>query len=136
MFWRKPPPPPLPIYKQRPIATIAVILTMIAMFVLAPVGVIYDGMTEELKGKADNATVILLIKQIKENDDRQWKEIENNRKHPEQTTISAPKNLQMMKAIKLKVKKLTPAEYVSFINMSPEQQKAYKKYRTDITVWP
>jgi ABC-type lipoprotein release transport system permease subunit len=132
MFRRK--PPPQPIYKRKPIATAAVILTMVGMFVLGPVGVIYNGMSEELKKKADYDTVVLILRQQKEKDDRQWEEIQNIRQ--QQATISAPKNLQMMKAIELKVKKLTPTEYVSFINMSSAQQAAYKKYRIDITVWP
>ena len=135
MFWRKPPPAPLPIYKRQPIASAAVVLTMVGMFVLGPVGAIYKGMTEELKAKADNKTVILLIEQIKENDKRQWKEIEANR---QQSTISAPKNTQIVKsqAIKLVVKKLTPTEYVAYTEMNPDQQKAYREYRTDITLWP
>ena len=134
MFWKKQ-PPPKPFYREKPVATAAVILTMVAMFVLAPVGTIYKGMTEELKAKADNKTVILLIEQIKENDARQWKEIEANR---QQSTISAPKNTQIVKsqAIKLEVKKLTPTEYVAYTEMNPDQQKAYREYRTDITLWP
>ncbi len=132
MFWRKSPPPP--IYKRKPIATAAVILTMVGMFVLGPVGAIYNGMSEELKKKADYETVILILKQQQAKDDRQWEVIQSNSQ--QQKTISAPKNFQMMESIKLKVKKLTPPEYLSYIKMSIPQQEAYKKYRTDITVWP
>jgi hypothetical protein len=137
MWFKKPPPPPPPpppIYKRQPIATLTVALAMIGMFVLGPIGIIYKGMTEELKSKADNNTVILLIEQIKENDERQWREIENNRKQQ----IQAPKNFQVVEpgTTKPKVKGLNPAEYMDFIKMTPEQQNAYKQYRTDITVWP
>jgi hypothetical protein len=132
MFSRKPPPP---IYKRKPIATAMLVLTMVTIFVLGPVGIIYKGMSEELKKKADYETVILILRQQKEKDDRQWEEIKNNRKQ-QQLAIIAPKNLQMMKAIELKVKKLTPTEYGQYIKMTSEQQEAYKKYRTDITVWP
>jgi hypothetical protein len=134
--FRKPPEPEEPIYKKRPLATIAVILSMVGMFVLGPIGAIYKGMSEELKKKADYETVILILKQQKEKDDRQWEEIKNNRNN--QQTISLPKNLEVVrpKAIKLMVKKLTPTEYISYMKMSPEQQLAYKKYRTDVTVWP
>lgn len=124
MLFRKP-APLKPFYKRQPVATVAVILTMVAMFVLAPVGVIYDGLTEELKGKADNATVILLIQQIKENDNRQWKEIENNRKQ-HQVALQAPKNLQM-KTVRVKVI-LTPDEFEKYMNMTSESRVAYKKY--------
>lgn len=133
MFWRKPPPPPENPWFMKP-GWVTVMITLVVIFVLGPVGAIYQGMTAELKKKADYETVILILKQQKEKDDRQWQEIQNNRK--QETTITAPKNLQMMEVIKLKVKKLSPAEYTHFIKMTPEQQAAYKNYRPDITVWP
>ena len=121
-MWFRKPLPLKPFYKRQPVATVAVILTMVAMFVLAPVGVIYDGLTEELKGKADNATVILLIEQIKENDNRQWKEIENNRRQHQ----VVPKNLQT-KRVPVKVI-LDPVEFERYMNMTSESRVAYKKY--------
>ena len=48
--WRQPPPPPPKKFYQQP----ALILTLVAMFVLGPVGVIYNTMSEELKKKVDN----------------------------------------------------------------------------------
>lgn len=137
LFFRKPPPPPQPFYKKQPVATFAVLLTIIITFVLTPVGVIYDGMSEELEKKADYDTLILIMKQQKEKDDRQWEEIKNNRQS-QQTAIQPPKNVQIVQpeAIKMVVKKLTPEEYLAFVKMTPEQQEAYKKYRTDVTVWP
>jgi hypothetical protein len=130
MFWRK--PPPQPIYKRRPIATAAVILTMVGMFVLGPVGAIYDSMSEELKKKADYDTVILILKQQKEKDDRQWEEIKNNR---QQATISAPKSVQitgpaaiMNRKVEVKKRVLTPEQFEKYITMSPEIQAKYKRY--------
>lgn len=117
--------PPLPIYKKRPIATAALILTVIGMFVLGPIGAIYQGMTEELKGKADNQTVILLIEQIKENDARQWKEIEKNR---EQQTISAPKNFSINTDTEKSKVILTPKEFAQYMEMPPEKRLKYKQY--------
>ena len=35
-----------------------------------------------------------------------------------------------------KMKKLTPSEYIEYKKMSLEDKESYKKYRTDITVWP
>ncbi len=127
MFWRKPPPlPPIPFYRKP--AVVSIILTVIIVFVLGPVGFIFNGMTEELKSmkgvdKENQGAIIQNQLAIKELLTRQQ-------------MIMAPKNVKVMKAIKLKVKKLTPTEYVSFINMSSAQQALYKKYRTDITVWP
>ena len=126
-IFKKPEPPP--IYKRQPIATAAVILTVIGMFVLGPIGAVYQGMTEELKGKADNKTVILLIEQIKENDQRQWKEIEKNR---EQQPLSAPKNLSINTEVSKEVSKvkvvLTPSEFETYMALKPEIRKKYKSY--------
>ena len=46
--WKQPQPPP-PIYKRQPAATAAVILTLVGMFVLGPVGYLWNGMAEEMK---------------------------------------------------------------------------------------
>ena len=129
---KEPPPPPPPIYKRKPIASAAVVLTMIGMFVLGPVGAIYKGMTEELKKKADYETVILILKQQKEKDDRQWEEIKNNR---QQATISAPKSVRitgptavMNRKIEPKKQVLTPDQFEKYLNMTPDVQVKYKRY--------
>jgi pyruvate carboxylase len=128
MFSRwKQPPPPKPIYKNP--AAVSIIVTLVIFFVFGPIGVIYNGMSEELKKKADNNTVILLLKQIKENDDRQWQEIERNRES-RQRLQEVPKKVEVI------TKKLTPAEFEAYMNMTPEQKEKYRKYRRDITEWP
>lgn len=113
-----PPPPPKKWYNQP-----ALILSIVTVFILSPVGVIYKGITEELKKKADYDTVILILKQQKENDDRQWKEIERNREPQQKVSrmVSAPTE------IKLKVV-LTPEEFEKYISLSPEVRARYKKY--------
>jgi hypothetical protein len=130
IFSKPPPPPPKKWYTQP-----ALILTMIAMFVLAPVGAIYNGMTEELKKKADNKTVILLIQQLKEDSDRQWKEIDRNRDRSEQKVISAPKNVEItgpratIKRVEPAQKPvLTPEQFEKYLSMKPEIKVKYKKY--------
>ena len=76
-FKREPPPPPeKPFYKKNPAATAAVFLTFVGMFILGPIGIVYNGLTEDLKQKANNETILLYMKQQKEIDDRQWKAIE------------------------------------------------------------
>ena len=117
-----PPPPPQPIYKRQPIATIAVIITLIGMFVLGPIGALWNTMADDLKKKADNATVILLMQQQKENDDRQWQEIRENR---------ASKNIiQEIRPSKSMDNRecLTPEEFRNYIEMNPEVRTKYKKY--------
>ena len=79
MFFKKKiikPPPKEVFYRKNPIATIAVILTMIGMFVLGPIGAIYNGMTEELKQKVDNKTLQLMIEKDRAEIKRQQKENE------------------------------------------------------------
>jgi len=123
IFRRQPPPPPESFYRRNPIASIGIVLTIIAMFVLGPVGVIYDTMSEELKGKADNNTVILMMKQMKENDDRQWKEIERNRSQEQQVIVKP-----QMKVLELKLKPIPPGLFESYMKMSPEVRIKYKTY--------
>lgn len=114
--------PPLPIYKRQPIATAAVILTVIGMFVLGPVGIIYKGIAEELKQKANNETVILYMQQQKEKDDQQWKAIER--------IIEAPKGLAVESEYDKEEKKvaLTPSEFEAYMKMDSKLRFKYKEY--------
>ena len=113
--------PPLPIYKKRPIATAALILTVIGMFVLGPIGAIYKGMTEELKKKANNETVILYMQQQKEKDDQQWKAIER--------IIIAPKGLAIESEQK---RRLTPQEYIEYKKLSLEDRSSYREVTPEV----
>ena len=119
----KNPPPPKPIYKRQPIATAAIILTIVGMFVLAPVGALWNGMAEELKKKADNTTVILLIQQQKQENDRQWEEIKENRKVRVVPQAMIGKIMAQPRGIAL-----TEEEFEKYISMSPEIRLKYKKY--------
>ena len=134
MFWRRqaPPPPPPPFYKARPVATAAVVLTIIGMFVLGPIGAIYKGMTEELKTKANNETLLLYMQQQKEDSDRQWKEIERNR---EQKTISAPKKVIIKSQPKIGSREMVSTEALTKKAPEPVKQlvvlsvKDFKEYK-------
>jgi len=123
-IFNKPPPPP-PIYKRQPLATLAVILTIIATFVLGPIGVIYNSMSEELKGKADNETVILLIEQIKENDKRQWEEIQRNRDRKQITSSIISKSINRPASAK---KTVPPEMFKTYLSLEPELRTKYKQY--------
>jgi len=121
-FFRKPPPPPKPIYARQPIATAAVILTIIGMFVFGPIGVIYNSISEELKGKANNETVILYMKQQKETDDRQWKALEQQIQVPKSMMLSPPNSLSIEKPV------LTVEQFEKYMSMVPEIRSKYKIY--------
>jgi hypothetical protein len=119
--FRKPEPPPEPIYKRKPIATAAVILTVIGMFILGPIGAIYTGLSEELKEKANNETVLLYMKQQKETDDRQWQAIEKKLEAPKQLVIKNESEVKKKSA-------LTPEQFEKYTMMAPDVQVKYKKY--------
>jgi len=118
-IFRKPPPPPPPIYKRQPIATAAVILTIVGMFVLGPIGAIYKGLTEELKQKANNETVLLYMKQQKEVDDRQWKAIETQLQQKRTRSAIATGTPKLV---------LTPEQFEKYLKMPPDIQVKYKEY--------
>lgn len=148
-FLKKPPPPPPPIYKRQPIATAAVVLTLVGMFVLGPVGIIYNGMSEELKRKVDNKTLQLMIekdrealkrqeealKEKKAKDEKQDAAIVENQKTllmlRQQAVIMAPKNVEVKKEAtitKVQKKPLPPDFFEKYMTMKPEIQAKYKKY--------
>ncbi len=117
--------PPLPIYRRKPIATAAVILTLIGMFVLGPIGAVYKGMTEELNKKANNETVILYMQQQKEKDDQQWKAIERIIEAPRNLTI---KNEASKDNVEVQKQVLTPEQFEKYLSLKPEVRVKYKKY--------
>jgi hypothetical protein len=132
--FRKQPEPPKPFYRKP--AVVSIVLTVIIVFVLGPVGIIFNGMTEELKSKADNDTVILLIKQIKENDARQWKEIERNREQSQKAPLP-PKSVRITGPAAVMTKKidpqrtklvLTPEQFEKYLKMESSIQVKYKRY--------
>jgi len=147
IFKREPPPPP-PVYKRRPIATIAVILTAVGMFVLGPVGAIYNSMSEELKQKVDNKTLQLMIEKdrdalqrTKEVNKQQQQAIVENQKAiqlllREQAVLKVEKKIEAPKKVVIKepettiVKKnaLTPEEFSQYLKMTPQMRVKYKKY--------
>jgi len=119
-------PPPKPFYKKQPIATATFVFTIVCVLVLGPVGMLWNGMAEELKKKADNQTVIMLMQQQKENDDRQWEEIKNNRtqKIIQHSLIgSVPTSVPTTQKVKL-----TPEQFEKYISLSPEIRTKYKQY--------
>ena len=140
--WRQPPPPPPKKFYQQP----ALILTLVAMFVLGPVGVIYNSMSEELKRKVDNKTLQLMIEKDREALQRQDAELKEKGKKDEKqdaaiienqktlimirqrTAISKPSNMKIVTKTKVVKKPLPPDFFEKFIKLEPEIQAKYKKY--------
>ena len=155
IFKKQPPLPPPPIYKRRPIATAAIILSIVATFVLGPIGVIYNSMSEELKTvrekvevvekeKVDNTILKEALNDLKEErKDRNIKgekrddAIQQNQQAIQKILIrqelAAPKGLKLMgKSIQVDTNKekttLTPEEFEKYISMPPKIRVKYKKY--------
>jgi hypothetical protein len=126
-------PTPLPIYKRQPIATAAVILTLIGMFILGPIGVIYKGMAEELKQKANNETVILYMQQQKEKDDQQWKAIERIIEAPTRLIFKNESSDENEKLNTIEQKRrLTPQEYIEYKKLSSEDRASYREVTPEV----
>lgn len=131
MNWFRRDPPPKPFYKKNLIATSAIILTVIGMFILGPIGVIYNGLTEDLKNKANNETVLMYMKQQKETDDRQWKAIEQQIQTPKQLPHKVTPNIKdSTKSI------LTPKQFEDYMNMNPEYRTAFRKLHPSYATLP
>jgi hypothetical protein len=115
MFWRK--KPPVPIYKRQPV----LILTLVAMFVLGPVGVIWNGLTEEMKGmkledKENKGAIIQNQLAIKELLTRQQ-------------MILAPRELKIKNPEAIQGKKPVPPDYFqAYLKLAQENKVGYKIY--------
>jgi len=115
--WRTPPPPP-PIYRRQPLATAALVFTIVGTLILGPVGYLWNGMAEELKSvKVENKETRGAIVQnqlaIKELLTRQQ-------------MIIAPKEITVPNQI---YKKPVPPElYNNYMDLTGERKQGYKTY--------
>jgi hypothetical protein len=111
MFWRKEPPPKLWFMKP---GWVTIIITLVVIFVLGPVGAIYQGIAEEQK---QNTSAIvqnqLAIKELL----------------TRQQMILAPKAVKIIDPAKTAVKKpIPPAYFQAYIQLPKDSQAGYKLY--------
>lgn len=153
IFKRKEPEKPKPFYVRQPIATVAVILTIIGMFVLGPVGIIYNGMTEELKHKVDNQTLQLMLKnqqtlieqnkaeaeRKREEDAKKFEELQRT----QQRTLETIQNLQMQRPAQTQQSPVSTSQPVVtkevfeyYLTLTPDQKRAFKKLSPAFQVLP
>lgn len=150
LFRKKP-----PIYKRQPIATAAVILTLVGMFVLGPVGYLWNGMAEELKSvrtkvevvqkeKVDNENLKATLNELKEQRKEtrealkdQNKSIQTNQMAIEKILLrhelESPKGFGLKStgksdAVSKSKVALTPTEFNNYMDMTAERRVSYKKY--------
>lgn len=111
----------------------ALILSLVVIFVLGPIGVIFNSMSEELKQKANNETLLLYMKQQDqmqqkkdEQDAKQWEVIQKILTAPKAVTIQTPK-------VESKENRtLSPKEFLEYKQLSPEEQKEYREVTPEI----
>ncbi len=150
MFFRRPLPPippQVPFYKKP--AVVSIILTVVIVFVLGPVGVIYTGMSEELKKKVDNSTLQLMIqkdreaiKRTEEGAVKRDKAVEENRnaiienqkvlimiQQRPSVALTGPRATIKPKEPPQRAKLvLTPEQFERYLKMGPDVQVKYKTY--------
>ncbi len=113
-IFKKQPPPPPPIYKRQPMASIAVILTMVTMFVLGPVGYLWNGMAAE--NKENRGAIVQNQLAIKEILTRQEMIIKSPSRGGNIIGPATIKNI------------LTPEEFEKYLSFSKEDRLKYKQY--------
>lgn len=149
-----PPPPPEPFYKKSPVATFAVILTLVGMFVVGPIGYMWNGMAEELKKKVDNQTLQLMIQKDREALQRQAEELKEREKKdqtqdaailenqktlimlraPQAVKVTPSPNMKTVKKAEPQntivegKKPIPPDLFAKYFELAPEVQVKYKKY--------
>jgi len=131
--WRQPPPPPPKKWFQQP----ALILTIVAMFVLGPVGVIYNSMSEELKDvrskveavekeKVDNENLKETLNELKEQRKEQTKS-DKEQNESIQTNQMAIKEIlirqEVMEPKEVRIKQ-PAAKKKSTVKMAPKKTEA------------
>lgn len=150
-IFKKPLPPPEPIYKRQPLATLAVILTLVSIFVLGPVGIIFNGMSDELKQKVDNQTLQLmlqnqqiLIEQNKkeaekkrEDDTKKFEELQRTQRQTLQTIQNLQNQIQAA-PVQKQVPQVTITKEIFeyYISLPPDKKIEFKKLHPSYQVLP
>jgi predicted HAD superfamily hydrolase len=125
IFRKPPPPPPKKWYDSR---LPPLIVTLVIIFIIGPIGVIYNSMSAELKQKANNETVILYMQQQKEKDDAQWDAIKNLLDRQQQSVKVETRKVE----IQTDKRPLTPKEFIEYKQLSPEDKKSYRQITPEI----
>ena len=158
MSWfRKEPPPPLPKSKIPGWVGIAVPIIFAVLFGLT--GIVYNGLAETLKTKADKATIqqmlinqeqLIMMNQKTLN--TQQKNIEKNQESLEETLqviqrvqtqqavmvekITPPRGLTIRTDAPMEKPSLSPEEFQQYMKMSTEEKTAFRQLHPSYTTLP
>ena len=155
--FKKPPEPPPKKFYQQP----ALILTMVGMFVLGPIGYLWNGMAEELKKKVDNETLKLMIQKDRDalkrhetkNREQEQAIVENQKAiqvllreqavmkatkkadtptPPKRVVVTGPTATMNTKETHQTAKTLSFKDFKEYKNASKEDQEAFRETRPEI----
>ena len=152
MWFKKEPPPPEP---KVPRWIIQATMPLLFAVFMGLVAFIANGFSEDLKGKANNETVILYIQKQKETDDRQWQAIQKSfekqnqdRQASEESVrkelegireeIRSKKVISPPSSVQVEQEKppLSPKEFQEYLKLNKEERAAFRKLHPSYATLP
>lgn len=145
-FRKEPPPPPPRKNYLQPVLQIAV--PIIFMIMIGLLGIVYNGLAEEVKTKADKESLQLMIQNQKQLIETNQKTLEKQQQNIEKQNDSIQQTLQIIKEVQIEQKMmrqqpapsgimmrsgtvekppLSPQEFQQYMKMSPEEKEAFRK---------
>lgn len=163
-FRREPPPPPPKKNYLQPVLQIGV--PIIFMILIGLLGIVYNGLAEELKTKADKESLELMIKHQESVIETNQKTLEKQQSNIEKQQQTLNQTLQVIQGIQMEQKALreeqerikspstlrmapvtgtvtksekpplTPTEFQQYMKMSPEEKEAFRKLHPSYSTLP
>ena len=127
MIWfrREPPPPPPPPKKSYLQAVLQIGVPIIFMIMIGLLGIVYNGLAEELKTKADKESLQLMIQNQKQLIESNQKTLEKQQQNIEKQNESIQQTLQIIKEVQTeqKLMRTVPTAPSGFGFKSAEPEK-------------
>ena len=142
-WFRREPPPPPPKSTLSTVMQIAV--PIIFMIMIGLLGIVYNGLAEEVKTKADKESLELMIQNQKQLIETNQRTLEKQQQNIEKQNESIQQTLQIIKEVQTEQKllrqapsapsgvtvreapPLSPKEFKEYMEMTPAQKEAFRK---------
>lgn len=150
MSWFRRDPPPPPPKKGIP-PWVSITTPIVFAVVLGLLGIVYNGLAEELKTKADKEATLqsiqtnqkmlekhqLSLDQTLQVITRMQAEREAQEKYDRENVPVAPERFKMMDSTKVTEKPpLSPSEFQQYLNLSSEERKEFRKLHPSYATLP
>jgi len=159
-FRREPPPPPPPPQRSYLQATLQIGMPIIFVIMIGLLGIVYNGLAEELKEKADKDSLQLMIQNQKQLIDTNQKTLEKQQENIEKQQDVISETLQIIREVQIEQKAmkqapalappvsfrfkeapadkppLTPAEFQQYMKMSAGEKAAFRKLHPSYATLP